>query len=186
MLLSSKKIIHGFKAQEFNLINIDNNMISIDQVLAKNGLVVAFICNHCPYVKDLISRLVKDFEYLLNIEVGVVTIMPNDTDNYPEDSFESMKSFAKKNKFSFPYLIDKDQSVAKAYKAVCTPDFFCFDKNKYLFYRGRLDNLKYKEKQDIRETSLLNAVREKLYNNNYIENQISSMGCSIKWKNNKN
>ena len=182
MLLQSKKLSLGFKAKKFSLLNVDNNLISLDQVIRKNGLVIAFICNHCPYVKDLISRLVKDFDYLQNIQVGTVTIMPNDTKNYPEDSFEKMKSFAKKNKFSFPYLIDKDQSVAKAYSAICTPDFFCFDNNKTLFYRGRLDNLKYKEKNYNREPSLLNAFKEKLYNNKILDKQFSSIGCSIKWK----
>ncbi len=148
----------------------------------KNGMVIAFICNHCPYVKDIISKVVNDFDILQSLDVGVAAIMPNDTEQYPEDSYEKMKEFSHNNKFSFPYLYDKDQSVANTYQAVCTPDFFGFSKNNKLIYRGRLDNLKFQEKNKNREPSLINAFKQMLKNNSIVENQISSIGCSIKWK----
>ena len=109
--------------------------------------------------------------------------MPNDYQSYPEDSFENMKNFSKIYSFSFPYLIDSDQIIAKKYGAICTPDFFCFDKKDKLFYRGRLDNLKYmQEEQSNRKPELVIAFEEMIKNNNIVDNQINSMGCSIKWK----
>ena len=179
---SSKNIKIGYVAKYFKLLNIDNNLISLDNIKKTNGFALAFICNHCPYVKDIISRLVKDFKYLQTMKVGVSTIMSNDTDAYPEDSFENMKLFAEKNDFSFPYLYDETQSVAKDYDAACTPDFFCFDKNNKLFYRGRLDNCKYKEHRNDRNTALINAFIENINNGVVLNNQINSIGCSIKWK----
>ena len=106
-------------------------------IFKNNGLAIAFICNHCPYVKDIINRMVEDFNELLKIKVGVVAIMPNDTNTYPEDSYENMIKFAKKNKFTFPYLYDEDQKVAAEYNAVCTPDFFVLIKtNNYFIEEG--------------------------------------------------
>ena len=182
MLLNSEKVIMGMIASDFSLLNINNNFYTLENIKKKNGFVIAFICNHCPYVKDMISRLVSDFNYLKRIDVGVVSIMPNNYEIYPEDSFENMQKFSNKNNFNFPYLLDSDQLVAKKYGAVCTPDFFCFNNENKLFYRGRLDDLKYKSKFKKREKSLINSFLKMIDSNTIIKNQKSSMGCSIKWK----
>ena len=182
MLLSSKKINTKFETVAFELLDVSGKLISHNDIKKKNGMVIAFICNHCPYVKDIISKVVNDFDILQSLDVGVAAIMPNDTEQYPEDSYEKMKEFSHNNKFSFPYLYDKDQSVANTYQAVCTPDFFGFSKNNKLIYRGRLDNLKFQEKNKNREPSLINAFKQMFKNNSIVENQISSIGCSIKWK----
>ena len=182
MLLNSKKINTKFETVAFELLDVSGKLISHNDIKKKNGMVIAFICNHCPYVKDIISKVVNDFDILQSLDVGVAAIMPNDTEQYPEDSYEKMKEFSHNNKFSFPYLYDKDQSVANTYQAVCTPDFFGFSKNNKLIYRGRLDNLKFQEKNKNREPSLINAFKQMLKNNSIVENQISSIGCSIKWK----
>ena len=166
----------------FKLLDVSGKLISLNDISNNNGIVLAFICNHCPYVKDIISRMVNDFNILQSLDVGVAAIMPNDTEQYPKDSYEKMKEFSLNNKFSFPYLYDKDQSVAKTYQAVCTPDFFGFNKSNKLFYRGRLDNIKFQEKNKDREPNLINAFKQMLKNNSIVENQISSIGCSIKWK----
>ncbi|MDA9559177.1 thioredoxin family protein [Alphaproteobacteria bacterium] len=181
MLLSSKKINTKFETVSFKLLDVSEKLISLHDISKRNGIVLAFICNHCPYVKDIISRIVNDFDILQSLDVGVAAIMPNDTEQYPEDSYEKMKEFALENKFSFPYLYDKEQTIANTYQAVCTPDFFGFNKSK-LFYRGRLDNLKFQERNKNREPSLINAFNQMLKNNSIVENQISSIGCSIKWK----
>ena len=182
MLLNSEKVIMGMIASDFSLLNINNNFYTLENIKKKNGFVIAFICNHCPYVKDMISRLVSDFNYLKRIDVGVVSIMPNNYEIYPEDSFENMQKFSNKNNFNFPYLLDSDQLVAKKYGAVCTPDFFCFNNENKLFYRGRLDDLKYKSKFKKRDKSLINSFLKMIDSNTIIKNQKSSMGCSIKWK----
>ena len=183
MLLKSKIVNKGKKLIPFNLLSVDGNKVNEKSLFKKNGLVLAFICNHCPYVKDIINRVVKDFNELNNINVGTAAIMPNDTESYPEDSYENMIKFAKENNFSFHYLFDESQIVAKSYSAMCTPDFFCFDKNKELFYRGRLDNLKYKSKSSLsRKKELVNAFNLKVFKGLTVNKQYSSMGCSIKWK----
>jgi hypothetical protein len=144
-------------------------------------LLVAFICNHCPYVKAVIGRLVEEARALKTLGIGTVAIMPNDTAAYPADSFEHMQSFARQHAFTFPYLIDDSQAVARAYGAVCTPDFFGFNAGHELQYRGRLDAS--------RVTLLANARRE-LYEAMQLiaatgtgpAEQIASVGCSIKWR----
>ena len=186
MLLNSKIVNKGWKLKPFNLLSVQGENLDQERLFKYNGLVIAFICNHCPYVKDIISRIVLDFKELANMDVGTVAIMPNDTESYPEDSYENMKKFSKENNFSFHYLIDKNQEVAKTYNAICTPDFFCFDKNKKLFYRGRLDNLKYKSKNLLsREKNLVDAFKLKISKGLTVEKQYSSIGCSIKWKKNQ-
>ena len=186
MLLNSKIVNKGWRMLSFGLLSVQGQQIHQKDLIKKNGLVIAFICNHCPYVKDIINRVVLDFKELNSIDVGTVAIMPNDVDNYPEDSYEKMISFSKINNFSFHYLYDEAQQVAKDYNAVCTPDFFCFDKNQELFYRGRLDNLKYKSKNLLpRKKELVEAVKLKINKGKTVEEQYSSMGCSIKWKKNQ-
>jgi len=132
----------GEKAKDFNLKSIENKQISLKNVRGENGTLVMFICNHCPYVKAIIKDLVNDVKFLEGLGVKSVGIMSNDVKNYPDDSFENMISFSKSHDFSFPYIIDETQNVAKEYGAVCTPDFFGYNKNLELQYRGRIRELK--------------------------------------------
>jgi len=130
------------KAKNFNLLSTENKKVSLDNIRGENGTLVMFICNHCPYVKAVIKDIAQDAKFLESIGVKSVAIMSNDVKNYPEDSFENMISFSKLHNFSFPYLIDESQKVAKEYGAVCTPDFFGYNKNLELQYRGRIRELK--------------------------------------------
>lgn len=157
-------------------------MLSWADVRGERGTVVAFICNHCPYVKAIIERFVKDAAALQAEGIGVVAIMPNDTAAYPEDSFENMKKFAATHGFSFPYLIDETQDVAKAYGAVCTPDLFGFDSDGVLQYRGRLDSAGPKPADEKTVRELLEAMRGVAGGTGVAEKQSPSMGCSIKWR----
>ena len=182
MLLNSKKVDISVHAKDFELKNVDNEFYTLNDIKKRNGFVIAFICNHCPYVKDIITRLVDDFNILLKQDVGVAAVMPNDYKAYPEDSFENMQKFSNNNNFSFPYLFDDKQEVAKSYGAVCTPDFFCFDNRNKLFYRGRLDNVKFKTNFLEREKSIINAYEKMIKQNSIVTKQFSSMGCSIKWR----
>ena len=168
-------------APDFNLLNVDNAYLSLADVMGPEGLVVMFICNHCPYVKGIIDRLVKDIIDLQKKGIGCVAIMSNDTENYPEDSFENMKRFSKENNFTFPYLYDETQEVAKAYGAVCTPDFFGYNKSLELQYRGRLDNAGISG-EILKDKELLNAFHQIVKSGKGPKEQKSSMGCSIKWK----
>ena len=130
MVLTKTPICNfGEKAKDFNLKSIENKQMSLNDVKGENGTLVMFICNHCPYVKAVIKDIVNDSKYLENLGIKSAAIMSNDVKNYPDDSFENMISFSKLHNFSFPYLIDKTQEVAKKYGAVCTPDFFGFDFN---------------------------------------------------------
>ena len=171
----------GEKAKDFNLLSTENKKVSLDDIRGKNGTLVMFICNHCPYVKAVIKDIAQDAKFLESIGVKSAAIMSNDVKNYPEDSFENMISFSKLHNFSFPYLIDESQKVAKEYGAVCTPDFFGYNKNLELQYRGRirvLRNLKpiTKGDSDLRVSMKLVSTSGKGPNK-----QIPSMGCSIKW-----
>ena len=132
----------GEKAKNFELLSIENTKVSLGDVKGKNGTLIMFICNHCPYVKAVIKEIVQDIKFLETQGIKSVGIMSNDVKNYPEDSFENMISFSKIHNFSFPYLIDETQDVAKKYGAVCTPDFFGYNKNLELQYRGRIRELK--------------------------------------------
>ena len=129
---------YGKKAEDFKLKSINNELITLNDIKGEKGTLIMFICNHCPYVKSVISALVADCKYLETFGIKSVAIMSNDVTAYPEDSFDNMKTFAKKNNFSFPYLFDEDQTVAKNYGAVCTPDFFGYNENLELQYRGRI------------------------------------------------
>ena len=129
----------GWVAAKFNLPGVDDKHYDLDSIAGPNGTLVMFICNHCPYVVAIANRLRGDMTTLLEAGIGVVAIMSNDTKSYPEDSFVNMKKFSDKYAFPFPYLIDETQEIGKAYGAICTPDFFGFDKNFGLQYRGRLD-----------------------------------------------
>ena len=171
----------GTKAIPFTLEGIDKKTYNLDQIKGKNGTLVIFICNHCPYVKGVIDRLVKDIKDLQEKEIGCVAIMSNDVENYPEDSFENMKKFSERNNFTFPYLYDETQEIAKAYGAVCTPDFFGYNKDLELQYRGRLDNAGISG-EPLKEKELINAFHQIIKTGKGPKEQRASMGCSIKWK----
>ena len=140
-----------------------------------------FICNHCPYVQAVLDRIVRDAKELAGHGIGSIAIMPNDTESYPEDSFENMKRVARENDFPFPYVIDETQEAARAYDAVCTPDFFGFDKDLGLQYRGRLDASRMAPVRDARR-DLFEAMAEIARSGQGPKKQIASMGCSIKWR----
>ena len=173
----------GWKAPDFNLPGIDGRNWTLAEAAGPNGLLVMFICNHCPYVKAIRERLVQDLTTLKALGVNAVAISSNDAVNYPEDSFEKMREMAQEFKFPFPYLYDESQEVAKAYDAVCTPDFFGFNAKLELQYRGRLDNQgrepipKPDAKRDLLEAMTLVAKTGQ-----GPKEQIPSIGCSIKWK----
>ena len=171
----------GEKAKNFNLLSTENNRISLNDIKGENGTLIMFICNHCPYVKAIIKDLVEDAKYINKLGIKSVAIMSNDTKNYPEDSFDNMIDFSKVNNFSFPYLIDKTQEVAQKFNAVCTPDFFGYNKNNELQYRGRIRELK--NLKPVRDNiSDLRMAMELIASSGLgPKNQIPSMGCNIKW-----
>jgi len=171
----------GEKAKNFNLLSTENKNISLDNVKGKNGTLIMFICNHCPYVKAVIRDIVKDVKYLETLGIKSVAIMSNDVKNYPEDSFENMISFSKTHNFTFPYLIDKTQETAKKFGAVCTPDFFGFNKNLELQYRGRIRELKNLKPIGKRDSDLNIAMQLIATSGKGPNKQIPSMGCNIKW-----
>ncbi|MEM8916981.1 MAG: thioredoxin family protein [Pseudomonadota bacterium] len=171
----------GWKALDFSLPGTDGKTYSLADVTGPNGVVVMFICNHCPYVRSVIDRIVADMTELKADGIGAVAINANDTITYPADSFDNMKLFAAENAFSFPYLFDESQDVARAYDAVCTPDFFGFNADLGLQYRGRLDESR-KDAIPGAKRELLDAMRQVAKTGNGPTDQIASMGCSIKWR----
>ena len=181
MLLDTPICDFGLKAPDFALISHDKKSYSRDNLAGGNGLLIAFICNHCPYVKAIIANFVSDAKRLQTIGVQTVAIMPNNYITHPEDNPERMGEFAAQHNFVFPYLVDESQSVAKAYGAVCTPDFFGFNSKLELQYRGRLDNLTM-GKEGTRTPELFDSMSKIANTGRGPENQIASMGCSIKWK----
>ena len=172
----------NFYAPAFSLKNIDGKTVSYSDVKGAKGTLVMFICNHCPYVKGITDRLGPTMKKLQDAGIGVVAIMSNDAKNYPEDSFENMQKFAKANGFTFPYLIDETQETGRAYDAVCTPDFFGFNAEDQLQYRGRLDSSANKPATAETVPELLNAMLQIAETGKGPAQQIPSMGCSIKWK----
>jgi peroxiredoxin len=171
----------GWKAVDFRLPATDGKTYSFADVRGPKGTLIAFICNHCPYVKAIASRLVRDAKDLKSLGIGFAAICSNDSDSYPEDSFANMKDFAVKHGFTFPYLHDATQAVARAYDAVCTPDFFGFNADDELQYRGRLDESRTQLVPDARR-DLYEAMLEVAQTGQGPRDQIASMGCSIKWK----
>ena len=174
----------GKKAENFKLQSINSKSVSLEDIKGKNGTLIMFICNHCPYVKAIIKDLVEDCKKLKLEGVNSVAIMSNDTKNYPEDSFDKMIEFAKDNEFGdLNYLIDETQEVAKKYGAVCTPDFFGYNKNLELQYRGRIRELKDLKPVRSGDSDLKLAMRMIGKTQNGPVEQIPSMGCNIKWFN---
>ena len=174
----------GWKAPEFNLIGIDNKYYSYQDIRGPNGTLVMFICNHCPYVKSVIHRIVEDITILKEKGIGVIAIMSNDVNDPKygeEDSFDNMKLFSEKNNFVFPYVYDETQNVGRKYNAVCTPDFFGFNANNELQYRGRLEESKMEIIPNAKK-ELLEAMIQVSETGSGPNNQIPSIGCSIKWK----
>ena len=173
----------GKKAEDFKLKSIDNKLISLNDIVGEKATLIMFICNHCPYVKAVIKDLIKDCNDLKNDGINTIAIMSNDAKNYPEDSFENMIKFAKENNFNtVNYLIDETQEIAKKYDAVCTPDFFGYNKNLELQYRGRLRELKNLVPVRSGDSDLLKAMRQIAETGKGPESQTPSAGCSIKWK----
>ncbi len=171
----------GWKAKDFSLKGVDGEIHSLENVRGENGTLVMFICNHCPFVKSVIDRIVRDAKELESLGIKTVAIMSNDTEKYPEDSFDNMITFAQNNHFSFPYVIDETQEVAKLYNAICTPDFFGFNKDLELQYRGRLDPSRMEPIPDA-PRELFDAMTLVAKTGKGPEKQIPSIGCSIKWK----
>ncbi len=182
MVLTKTPICNfGEKAKNFNLLSTENKKITLDNIKGENGTLIMFICNHCPYVKAIIKDLVDDVKFLEDLGIKSAGIMSNDVKNYPEDSFENMVSFSKLHGFSFPYLIDETQIVAKKYGAVCTPDFFGYNKNLELQYRGRIRELKDLKPVRKNNSDLKVAMKMVAKTGKGPQNQIPSMGCNIKW-----
>ena len=172
----------GAPAIDFALPGTDGKVWTLDQCRGDKGLLVMFICNHCPYVKSIRDRLVRDTRELLNYGINSVAIMANDPADYPEDSFENMKVVAQQYNYPFPYLLDESQDVAKAYGAVCTPDFFGYNAGLELQYRGRLDASRKEAAPVGAHRDLFEAMKQVAETGRGPEDQIPSMGCSIKWK----
>ena len=171
----------GWKAPDFNLLGVDGKNWSLADVQGKNGTLIMFICNHCPYVKAIRPRLVRDVAPLQALGVNAIAISSNDTVNYPDDNFENMQLTAAEFQFPFPYVLDATQAVAKAYGAVCTPDFFGFNNKLELQYRGRFDeSRKEAADADVRR-DLFEAMKLVAATGHGPKEQIASIGCSIKW-----
>ncbi|GLT21820.1 thioredoxin family protein [Zoogloea oryzae] len=172
----------GWSAPDFVLPGVDGKSHSLSSCRGPNGLLVMFICNHCPYVKAVLPRLVRDCRELAGLGIGCVAIMSNDPADYPEDSPENMQRIAAAMDFPFPYLLDESQAVAKAYGAVCTPDFFGFDAGLGLQYRGRLDASGKNPAPDDARRELFEAMRQVAETGHGPAEQTPSIGCSIKWR----
>jgi peroxiredoxin len=170
----------GWQAPDFNLPNIGGRFVSRDLAMGKNGLLVMFICNHCPYVKAILPRLIRDCEELKMLGVNTVAIMSNDPTEYPEDSTDNMQIIAREMDFPFPYLLDACQQIAKNYGAVCTPDFFGFNADLKLQYRGRFDESR-KETAPQSTRDLFHAMKLIAETGAGPREQVASIGCSIKW-----
>jgi len=172
----------GWPAPDFRLPGIDGRDWSLQEIRGPKGTLVMFLCNHCPYVQAVADRLVRDAKELMAQGIGVAAVMSNDTEAYPEDGFDNMKLFAAQYGFPFPYLLDAEQAVARAYDAVCTPDFFGFDADLGLQYRGRLDASRREAGPADARRELFEAMTQVAKTGKGPAEQIPSMGCSIKWR----
>lgn len=172
----------GRPAVDFRLKGIDGKSYGLADVAGPKGLLVMFICNHCPYVKAVADRIVRDARDLQALGIGIIAVMSNDPTVYPEDSFDNMKLFAEKHGFTFPYVIDETQEVARAYDAVCTPDFFGYNRALELQYRGRLDSSRKETAPADARRELYEAMRLVAETGRGPAGQVPSIGCSIKWR----
>jgi len=180
-LLKSTMSPLGTSAHDFSLDGIDGKTHSLESYSEKEILVIIFMCNHCPYVKAVLKRIIDLQNEFIDRGVQFIGINPNDATRYPDDSLENMKIIAKENDFSFPYLIDPSQEVAKSYNAVCTPDLYVYGKNRKLVYRGRIDD-NWEDSEKVTQQDLKLALENILSGEVTTSKQIPSMGCSIKWK----
>jgi len=176
----------GWQAPDFELKGIDGKSRTLKDISGAKGTLLMFICNHCPYVKAVITRLLEDARVLQEEGIGVAAIMSNATEQVEADSFENMQIFAETHGFTFPYLIDETQDVARTYDAVCTPDFFGFNADNALQYRGRIDEAGLKPASEETRRELLEAMRLIAKTGSGPHEQIASMGCSIKWRTDNN
>ena len=174
----------GIKAKNFSLNSTDNKIISLKDIKGKNGTLIMFICNHCPYVMAVIEDIVEDCKNLEKIGIKSVAISSNDVITHPEDSFNNMIKYSKNYKFNFPYLFDETQEIAKNYEAVCTPDFFGYNNNLELEYRGRIRELRNLKPVRNGDSDLYKAMKQISKTSKGPKEQIPSLGCSIKWINN--
>ena len=181
MAANAASTVLGTSAPDFRLPATDGKTYPLNDIAGRKGTVIVFICNHCPYVKAVIDRLVTDAKVLIAEGIGFAAICSNDAKAYPEDSFENMQRFAEAHAFPFPYLHDESQAVARAYGAVCTPDFFGYDKEHKLRYHGRLDEGRTAPIPSTARRDLVEAMRTIATGKAPVE-QIRSVGCSIKWK----
>jgi len=181
-LMQTPLVDRSFICPDFSLKGIDGKVYSRDAVKGEKGLLVVFMCNHCPYVKGITDRLETELEAVRDMGIGVIAINANDTEKYPADSFENMQVFAHEHGFTFPYVIDESQQVARAFDAVCTPDFFGFNADGELRYRGRLDSAGKDPVDATTVRELVEAMDEMARTGDISRMQVPSMGCSIKWK----
>ena len=172
----------GDNAHPFSLPDTNGNFWDLERCRGENGLLVFFISNHCPYVKAIREKLVRDTKELMDLGINSVAIMPNDVVNYPADSLDNMKRVAEDFDFPFPYLLDETQDVARAYGAVCTPDFFGYNNNLELQYRGRLDAAGARPDANNEPRELFEAMKLIAETGRGPTNQVPSIGCSIKWR----
>jgi len=172
----------GWPAVDFDLPGVDGKRHSLASARGPKGLLVMFICNHCPYVKAVLDRIVRDATELKALGVGSIAIMSNDPTDYPEDSWDNMVQVAKRMNFPFPYVLDETQAIAQAYGAVCTPDFFGFNADLKLQYRGRLDESRKETAPATVRRDLFEAMKQVALTGSGPKEQIASIGCSIKWK----
>lgn len=172
----------GKPAPDFKLTDCNGNEVTRDSIKGPSGLLVVFMCNHCPYVKALLPRFNGEIKQIQDLGIGVVAISANDTEQYPEDDLEHMQQLAKDYDFSFPYCLDETQDVARAFNAVCTPDFFGYDANLGLQYRGRFDSAGKNEPDENTKHELLDAMTMVTNTGKGPQSQTASMGCSIKWR----
>ena len=180
--LSTPVCNFGEKPHDFSLKSIDGKLWSLNDCKGEKGLLVMFLCNHCPYVQAILEKLVVETDVLAMKGVGCVAINPNDYISFPEDSYENMIKTAKKFGFGFPYLIDETQEITKKYKSVCTPDFFGYNKNLELQYRGRFDDRGAKKIIDPNSSDLFNAMFKIARTGEGPKDQHPSIGCSVKWR----
>ncbi len=182
MAATAASTVMGTSAPDFRLPATDGKTYALKDVAGPKGTVIVFICNHCPYVKGVIDRMVEDARGLMAEGMGFAAICSNDAQSYPEDSFDNMKRFAKAHDFPFAYLHDESQAVARTYGAVCTPDFFGYDAGRKLRYRGRLDEGRTSAPPKGARRELVEAMRAIAKAGTGPSSQTPSVGCSIKWK----
>ena len=172
----------GWKAVDFDLEGVDGRRYRLADARGEKGTLVMFICNHCPYVKAVIDDIVRDVGELKGHGIGAIAIMPNDSEAYPEDSFDNMRRWADEKNFPFPYVIDRTQATARAYDAACTPDFYGFNASLELQYRGRIGEVRSLEPVAGAGRELLDAMVRIAQTGEGPREQTPSMGCSVKWR----